>query len=165
MTAMLKDYEAATPQVDGLDESERFAGSYVEFLASVRGLEELLKRENALLRAGQAQELDAQSDRKQELAGPLRALFAKMLERPEFLQGEDNANRDALVEHIKQVQKLLSENRLLLNASKVATYRRIEAAVEARRQLAGAGQRYESSGVCDAGLGTALRSAVMSRKI
>ena len=88
-----------------------------------------------------------------------------MLERPEFRQGEDNTNRNALVERIKQVQKLLSENRLLLNASKVATYRRIEAAVEARRQLAGAGQRYESSGVCDAGLGTALRSAVMSRKI
>lgn len=156
----------AVGQHEGVSaDGEHFASSYVEFLTAVRGLEALLQRENALLRAGQAQELDAQSDRKQELTGPLRALFAKLLEKPEFLQGEENAKRQVLVDHIKQVQKLLSDNRVLLNASKVATYRRIEAAVEARRQLAGAGQRYESTGACDPGLHAAISSAVMSRKI
>lgn len=165
MTATRKDGETASRQHNDLGDAQHFARSYTQFLAAVRALEELLKQENALLRTGQAQGLDGQLDRKQDLAGPLRALFAEVLESPEFLQGEDNANRDVLVEHIKQVQKLLGDNRVLLNASKVATYRRIEAAVEARRQLDGAGQRYESSGARDGGLHTALSSAVMSRKI
>lgn len=147
------------------EDDSLFNAHYAEFMATTQSLEDLLEIENDLLRHGKRMGLSTHQDRKEALAGELRTLFPKLLERPELLQGPHNAKRDQLIERVKHVQRLLSDNRALLNASKVATFRRIEAAVEARRQSIESGRRYDGSGEIEEGPNRAETVLMLSRKV
>ncbi|HIC79614.1 MAG TPA: hypothetical protein EYH07_09415 [Kiloniellaceae bacterium] len=127
-------------------DENQFNACLAEFLAMTRSLETIIEVENDLLRNGKRASLGAQQDRKEALTAELRVLFPKLLEMPQMLKGPDNAKYDLLVDRIKGVQRLLADNRMLLNAAKVATFKRIEAAVEVRRQQIESGRRYGNAG-------------------
>lgn len=147
-----------------VDESQ-FNACLAEFLAATRSLETLIEVENDLLRNGRRAGLGAHQDRKEVLTAELRTLFPKLLEMPQMLQGPNNAKYDLLIDRIKGVQRLLGDNRLLLNAAKVATFKRIEAAVEVRRQQIESGRRYGDAGEIEEGPARVDAILMRSRKV
>jgi len=142
-----------------------FEASYTAVETALTDLFALFEHENMLLQAGQRQQIAGLQDHKEHLTTAFRERMGALLERPQYLQGGGDSRREALGDRIKSLQRLMADNRVLLNAAKVATFRRIEAAVEARRRQIEAGQGYGSDGARN-GSGTEdAMGAVTSRKI
>ena len=146
-------------------EEAHFEACYAEVEVALHDLQTLFEMENRLLQGGRRRELADHQGRKEDLTAAFRTLMGRLLETPQFLQGEANTRRRELGERIKGLQRLMGDNRVLLNAAKVATFRRIEAAVEARRQQMEANLPYGSNGTRDRNVPPPIPSAVSTRKI
>lgn len=165
---MMKQQEIEDVPGDDASQSvdeNRFNACLAEFLAATRSLATLIEVENDLLRNGKRAGLGTHEDRKEMLTAELRTLFPKLLEMPQMLQGPNNAKYDLLIDRIKGVQRLLNDNRMLLNAAKVATFKRIEAAVEVRRQQIESGRRYGDAGEVEEGPAGVDMTLMRSRKV
>ena len=142
-----------------------FEASYTEVEKALTDLFALFEHENMLLQAGQRRQLAGLQEHKEHLTTAFRERMGELLQRPQYLQGGGNSRREVLSHRIKGLQRLMADNRVLLNAAKVATFRRIEAAVEVRRRQMECDQRYGSDGGRDTDLPIRVPSAISDRKI
>lgn len=140
-----------SPSAEATGRMERFETWYADFLSATEALQALIEVENECLKTGKRKGIDAKDDRKEELCEVLRGLLTNLIGAGQFLEGRQMGKCERMVEQVKGIQRLLGENRLLLNAAKVSTYRRIEAAVEARRQETLSSRRYDDTGGADRG--------------
>ena len=165
MTDQIARRQAAIP-APGTEVTERDAAQYfAEALSTIEELHELFERENSRLRDGRGEGSSACQLRKEELSETLHGLMARLFEIPDYLQGLENPKRAVLIGRIEVLRQLTGENRMLLNAAKVATFRRIEAVVQARRRLIENGRPYGKSGEIEKLISGVPLSAAVARKI
>ena len=158
--------QQATMPLPGTGRAKEDAAQYfAEALSIIEELRDLFEKENSRLRDGRGEGSSACQVRKEELSEFLHGLMAKLFEIPDYLQGLDNPKRAVLIGRVEELRKLTGENRMLLNAAKVATFRRIEAVVQARRRLIENGRPYGKSGEIERLISGVPLSAAVARKI
>ena len=72
-----------------------FEASYAETEATLEQLFALFERENTLLQNGQRREIAEYQEEKEALTLAFRESMGRLLSRPQFLQGDSNARREA----------------------------------------------------------------------
>lgn len=165
MTDQQRRYRAGAPAPEADSQKDHAQAYFAEALTAIEELRELFEKENSRLRDGRGEGPAAYQVRKEELGEALRGLTTKLFEAPDFLQGHDNPRRTVLIERVEALRKLTGENRMLLNAAKVATFRRIEAVVQARRRLIENCRPYGRSGEIEELFSGAPLSVAAGRKI